>query len=666
MRTRFAKWARNFSKRTNRRIGSTHDRTSKFSPKFEVLEQRCLLAADVILEWNDVMLTANAADHSFAAPEQGGPVLTARAFAMVSAAMYDAFNSIERMGEPLLIRAKVQGEADRDAAVAQAAHDTLFALFPSQQARFATALNTTLARIPDGSAEDRGRIVGTAVAQAVLDARADDGVSELMEFNAEYEPKGLTGFHAVDPMNPQQGFYAPGAMHVAPFVVDDMEVFESRRLDDGTPEGRMEFLSSEEYRQAYEEVLAMGGDGSTSATTRTEEQTQIGIYWGYDGRPGLGTPPRLYNQIARTVASQQDNSVADNARLFALLNIAQSDAGLAAWSTKYRDDFWRPIMGIRYGDADGNSETPGNATWIPLGAPASNPRAGEINFTPPFPAYTSGHATFGAAVFQTLERFYGRDDIQFSFISDEFNGLTRDADGTVRPLLSRTFDRFSQAKFENGQSRIYLGIHWAFDRDDGIQTGDEVADYIFDSVLRPNSAITESVRHNAFDPHDVNDDGGYTALDALLVINAISVISEGTGSTNYVDVNRDGLVSALDALQVINRLSISVQSEHHGEGEAVDVATTFVTWSTPRGVSSDTLLYRDRTPDRGSASTALPSSARFPEQRAVAVNGRTVPLRLRLIAQHDQPIDSTIDLSTGFEDAWSLTVEISVLGDDRS
>ena len=161
------------------------------------------------------------------------------------------------------------------------------------------------------------------------------------------------------------------------------------------------------------------------------------------------------------------------------------DAGLTSWNNKYDDAFWRPIMGIRNGAIDDNPETQGFENWTPLGAPASNPRPGETNFTPPFPAYTSGHATFGAAAFQILTRFYGRDDISFTFVSDELNGVTRDADGSIRPLVSRTFDSFTEAKLENAQSRIYLGIHWAFDRDDGIRTGDEVADFVFDNSLRP-------------------------------------------------------------------------------------------------------------------------------------------------------------------------------------
>src|SRR5438552_19059946 len=101
-----------------------------------------------------------------------------------------------------------------------------------------------------------------------------------------------------------------------------------------------------------------------------------------------------------------------------------ADAGLSCWSRKYQDNFWRPILGIRNGDDAGNPVLIGEPNWTPLGAQPSNPRPGEMKFTPPFPSYTSGHATFGAAMFKMLERFYGKDDISFTFISDEFNGMT--------------------------------------------------------------------------------------------------------------------------------------------------------------------------------------------------------------------------------------------------
>jgi hypothetical protein len=126
-------------------------------------------------------------------------------------------------------------------------------------------------------------------------------------------------------------------------------------------------------------------------TERTAEQTFTGTYWGYDGTPGLGVPPRLYNQIAATIATQQGSNARQLARLFALVNVAMADAGIAAWESKYYYQFWRPIGGLREADVgmgptgtgDGSPQTIADPKFLPLGAPASNLLG--RNATPPFP-----------------------------------------------------------------------------------------------------------------------------------------------------------------------------------------------------------------------------------------------------------------------------------------
>ena len=175
----------------------------------------------------------------------------------------------------------------------------------------------------------------------------------------------------------------------------------------------------------------------------------------------------------------------------ALVNVAMADTGIGAWESKYFYDYWRPVTGIREADpgtgptgqGDGNPNTRGDITFSPLGAPASNLTG--PNFTPPFPAYPSGHAAFGGALFEMLRNFYGTDRIRFTFVSDEFNGVTVGNDGVVRPFLPRTFNRLSEAEEENGQSRIYLGIHWSFDKTEGIKQGNRIADYVFENSFRP-------------------------------------------------------------------------------------------------------------------------------------------------------------------------------------
>jgi hypothetical protein len=223
-------------------------------------------------------------------------------------------------------------------------------------------------------------------------------------------------------------------------------------------------LNSPEYTAAYNEVMSLG---AANSTTRTADQTQVANFWAYDSKV-YGPPVVLYNEITQTIALQQHNSLGQNARLFALVDMAMADAGISAWDAKYTYSFWRPITAIQQGSSDGNPNTVGDPNWQPLGAPGDGIRP---NFTPPFPAYISGHATFGGALFQTLANFYGTDNVSFSLTSDELPGVVRH------------YTSFSQASQENGQSRIYLGIHWQFDKTNGIAVGDAVGNYVFQHLL---------------------------------------------------------------------------------------------------------------------------------------------------------------------------------------
>ncbi|MEQ1830347.1 MAG: vanadium-dependent haloperoxidase, partial [Pirellula sp.] len=358
------------------------------------------------------------------------------------------------------------------AAVSKAAMDTLSALYPQQSATFAAAYSQVLDSIPANPPRRRGIELGTLVAAAILAERSNDG----SELNVPYTFGTSPGDHQPDPLHPNQGVYAPHWYHVDPFVIDDIHTYL------GSPPPP---LTSPEYTLAYQEVLAYGGNGTTTPTIRNAEQTTIGIFWGYDGAKGLGTPPRLYNQIARAISLGRRNSADENARLFALINLAMADAGIQCWYTKYYYNFWRPVIGIQQGNTDGNPATIGDPLWLPLGAPATNGTGDGIDFTPPFPAYSSGHATFGAAAFYTIANFYGTTRIPFEFVSDEFNGLNRGSDGNIRPLISRTYGTLDDAVWENGVSRIYLGVHWSFDATMGIASGHRIANKVSSSVLLP-------------------------------------------------------------------------------------------------------------------------------------------------------------------------------------
>jgi hypothetical protein len=437
-----------------------------------------------VRRWNQIAIDASGLDHTPVAPgeervfgEQLGPGRASRAMAIVHIAIFDAANAIVGGYRSYTRLPRALPGTSFGAAVAQAAHDTLAALFPSQAASFDALLADDLAATPDGSGKTRGIALGRRAASAILALRAHDGSHHPEPgMNTDYVPGDEPGVWRQDPIS--QSPLALGAHwgEVEPFVLRSGDQY---RLPPPPA------LDSAEYAAAYAEVQALGGDGVVTPTLRTPDQTEAGTYWAYDGTPSLCAPPRLYNQIAVQIAGQQGTGALGLARLLALVNTSLADAGIAAWDSKYHYAFWRPVAGIRESDpgtgpsglGDGNPATQGDPDFSPLGAPASNLTG--PNFTPPFPAYPSGHATFGGALFETLRNFYGTDDIAFSFVSDELNGVTVDNQGNVRPLRPRSFSSLSEAEEENGQSRIYLGIHWSFDKTAGIAQGRRVADAVF-------------------------------------------------------------------------------------------------------------------------------------------------------------------------------------------
>jgi hypothetical protein len=428
---------------------------------------------DIILVWNQVMLDASANDSRSSSPDQPGPCRQSRAFAIVSVAMFDAWNSIHHRYQPFLTELEGKG-ADEGAAVSKAALDTLSALFPQQTTVFQAAFAASVKLSIKSTSKTRGLELGRQVALAILNDRKNDHSDSILPYTFVNQP----GYHQPDPLHPNQGVYASHWGLVDPFVICDV----SSRLAPPPPA-----LDSTEYAMAFQQVKDLGGDGVTTPTLRSPEQTIIGMYWGYDGTPGLGTPPRLYNQIVRTIALQNRNSVEENARLFALVNLAMADAAIQCWYCKYTYEFWRPVIGIANADNDGNSSTDGDPLWLPLGAPATNGAGDGVNFTPPFPAYSSGHATFGSASLNAVANFYGTRQIPFTFVSDEFNGVNRDATGNVRPVVIRSFNNLDDAIWENAFSRIYLGIHWIFDATAGVSSGEIIADEVFSSALLPKS-----------------------------------------------------------------------------------------------------------------------------------------------------------------------------------
>jgi hypothetical protein len=465
-----------------------------------------------LLNWHSIMMEANAVDHTAvvstgAALEQGGPVRNARAFAMVSIAVFDAVQAFKKEYRQRIYLGTAPRGASIDAAITYAAYGVLSNLHTSQLANLNTQLNADLANINASAASiAAGKAIGDAAAAAVIANRANDGSNVgnggSMNFGtgglvsgtspAGFERqvnRGVTGQTAAEQWDRDPVGRAPnGAIRnialganwgaVRPFVTLNGAQF---RAPPPPADGSARYLAG------FNEVKAIGS--STGATARNQF---VGNFWGYDGAPFLGTPPRLYNQIARQIALDNGiNDVSEMSRLLAVVNSGMADSGVGAWDSKYFYDYARPVTGVRRGNDDGNAATVGQADWEPFGASVINGHA--ERFTPPFPAYVSGHATFGASMFETMRSYFG-NNTRFTFTSDEYNGgIGRPAQDpgktfitpgqantntvTTRPLVPVRYRTLLEAQQENGRSRVYNGVHWEWDDNEGQAMGVKISRY---------------------------------------------------------------------------------------------------------------------------------------------------------------------------------------------
>jgi membrane-associated phospholipid phosphatase len=420
--------------------------------RVESLEDRCLLSANVVLEWNQLTLQA-------IGQARVNPLVASRALAITQAAVYDSVIAIDGSFEPYHVHVEASRGASLEAAAAQAAHDTLAALFPAQASTFNSALAADLAGIPVGRAR-QGAEVGSEVAQQILTWRSTDGSTAVVPYTPGTDPGD---WQPTPPAN--LAALAPQWRYVTPFAMSSGSQFRP-----GPPPA----LDSAEYATAFNEVKRLGSAGSTA---RTDEQTQIARFW----NDGLGTAfaPGYWNRIAQGVAADRGLSLVDDARLFALLNIAAADALISCWDAKYEYNLWRPVTAIRAADTDGNPDTEPDTSWTPL------------LVTPNFPSYTSAHSTVSGAAAGVLTALFG-DDYHFTV-------------GAESVTYTRSFASFDAAAAEAGRSRIYGGIHYTFDSATGLAVGAQVADYVMGGFLKPRDDGDEQLQAVAAAPVPVNE-----------------------------------------------------------------------------------------------------------------------------------------------------------------
>ncbi len=417
--------------------------------------------ADAVIAWN-----ANAGEAAIAAcisPIED-PLHESRMYAMTHVAIHDALNAIDRRSRPYTWDGQVTRRTSPDAAVAAAARDVLAAVLNEVTEPFPPACGVAgvasveadyeaaLGAIPDGRAKTRGIEVGQAAAAAILRLRAADG-SDTPLIVADHKQGTAPGEWRFTP-----GFdfaLAPGWGDVTPFVLNDSSQFRP-----APPYA----LTHRKYTADFNEVKRLGGDGITTPSERTADETEIARFW-------LESSPLQWNRIARSVAAPAGLDLWESARLFGLLNLALADGYIGTFEVKFRAyNFWRPVTAIRLADTDGNPDTDADPNWTPLDP------------TPPVPDHDSGHSVEGGAATQVLERFFGTDRVRFEVCS--FTLLPGSTCGDAMPVL-RSYRSFSQAREENGLSRVLVGIHFRNAVNEGIVHGQRIGDRAVNRFLRP-------------------------------------------------------------------------------------------------------------------------------------------------------------------------------------
>ncbi|MCK1307647.1 vanadium-dependent haloperoxidase [Bradyrhizobium sp. 45] len=470
--------------------------------------------------------------------EQLGPHRSSWAFAIYHIAMFEALNAFEGKyvsltpsGYSTDLRSLILQKAKLDnsehvpqdgsliTALSFASRNVIRQLYPKKKGHLQARTDDLFLRdLPGLAGFVAGRKVGEATATIVLESRGwsdafgfTDG-SEFPEPKASIFTSPDVGKWQVDPIS-KIGTALGGLWnHVRPFTMATAEAFRC-----SPPPS----YDSPEFIAAYKEAKTAGawGDnhaedpGNTRYNTPTTRKGEVdiqpdamgkyhpkenesfkAIFWGYDGTAFLCAPPRLYNMIATTYARQKllIKDGVELCRYLALVNIALGDAGISAWEAKFYYLTPRPITYLRNRNADSTPEGEGDDKWTPLGAAISNAGDNGRNLTPPFPSYPSGHAVFGGAIFELLRLHaaaIGVADSGFTFVSDEYNGNNHSPGSPKgRPLVEVTFQNLSEPEEENGQSRIWMGIHWQFDKVQGIRQGNNIAKHVFNTTyLKANA-----------------------------------------------------------------------------------------------------------------------------------------------------------------------------------
>jgi hypothetical protein len=392
---------------------------------------------DVVVEWNQIFN-----DSVLATTPAPNSLVTSRSAAIMAAAVFDAVNGVDRRYVPLLVTARAPAQTSAQAAAVQAAYSTLVRLYPARTtsltARRDASLATLMAldRPHAADAVARGVEWGQQVADVIWTVRQSDGFAPTM---APFMGADTIGF-----WRPTPTAFLPGSgpqfATMTPWVLTRPSQF---RLSPPPA------LSSVAYATDYNETQAWGG---AVGSLRQQADADVARFWS-----GNGT--LYWTRVAVQLAAARGLNLVDSARLFAVLHVSMADASIAAWDSKYRNVFWRPVTAIQLGENDGNAATVGDPSWMPFLTTSAHPE------------YPSGHSSLVGAAATVLTTILG-EDVAFEATSEVMPGV-------------RSFVGFDGAITEMADARVFGGMHFRNSCVRGSELGGTVAAYVLEGAMQP-------------------------------------------------------------------------------------------------------------------------------------------------------------------------------------
>ena len=405
--------------------------------------------ANIVISWNEKIM-------DYANEKDGLLTLNGvRTEALAFVAAHNALNVIKPVYN-FYEYSGVKASANPIAATSQAIYEVAKVSFPEKEEELTALLATQLANIPDGDGKELGIQLGKETATSVLNARNNDNWNGESDYTWHPMAPGVYAEFNEHSGTPEGFIFGAGWAAATPFMLKSQDQFRSP-----PPPA----INSDGYTKAFNEVKSYG---SSDSELRSADQAHFAMWW-------KDFVENSHNRLARYLIKKEKLNLWEATRTFALLNMTVYDAYVNVFDNKFHYNHWRPFTAIRWAANDENPDTEPDEEWNNL-----------HKHTYAFPSYPSAHGTASSAAMRALSNTLGTgDNYAFTMTTHAVDSAGPFSGKLNMEPATRSFNSFSEAGLEASMSRVYLGIHFRYDSEEGHRLGNEIGDFANANFLTP-------------------------------------------------------------------------------------------------------------------------------------------------------------------------------------